>query len=104
MRMLQPSGEFDLPMKSVGAERGCQIRMEHLQRHRAIVLQVVGEVDRGHPAATQLALDAVPLRERRTKSGVGIGQIGTRGWRRVKNLRLIYSTATKLGTRETIAD
>jgi hypothetical protein len=33
--------------------------MEHLESDRPIVAQVAGEVDRGHPAAAELALDRV---------------------------------------------
>jgi len=33
--------------------------MQHLERDCAIVLAVLGEIDRGHAAATELTLDLV---------------------------------------------
>ena len=42
----------------LGAERGGQLRAQHLEGDRPVVPEVVGEVDRGHAAAAQLALDA----------------------------------------------
>ena len=40
-----------------GPRSGGKLWVHHLERDGAIVLQVVGEVDRGHAAATELALD-----------------------------------------------
>jgi hypothetical protein len=37
--------------------------MEHLERHGAIMPDVVGQVHRGHPAPTELALDPVAVRQ-----------------------------------------
>ncbi len=31
VRMLQPGGQLDLPLESLGAERGRQLGMQHLQ-------------------------------------------------------------------------
>ena len=41
------------------------VGVEHLERDGAVVLAVVGEVDRGHPAGAQLALDSIAVREGR---------------------------------------
>ena len=37
--------------------------MQHLERDRPVVPEVAGEVDRGHPAAAELALEHVALAE-----------------------------------------
>jgi hypothetical protein len=49
--MLEPGGEADLPLEPVGAEGGGQLRQQHLERHRPVVLEVAGEIDHGHAAA-----------------------------------------------------
>jgi hypothetical protein len=37
--------------------------MQDLEGDRSLVLQVVGEVDRGHPAPAKLALNPIPTLE-----------------------------------------
>jgi len=49
----------DLPEKTLGAQRRCYLRPQHLERDGPVMLQVVREIDRGHAAPTQLTLDAV---------------------------------------------
>jgi hypothetical protein len=49
--------------------------MEHLERHRPIVAEVMGTVDRRHPAAAELALDAITVRERGLEVGGSIRQM-----------------------------
>ena len=83
--MLQPGRELDLPFESLGAERGGELGEEHLERHPAVVLQVVGKVDGRHPAAAQLALEAVPFGKGRTEAGNGLDQLGTQWWGQVKS-------------------
>ena len=61
--MLQPRGEHDFALEPLGAERGGDLGVEHLERHRPIVLEVVGEEDRGHPATAKLSLDTVAVTE-----------------------------------------
>ncbi len=65
VRVLEPSGEQDFSLEALGAEHGGEFAVEHFERHRAVVLQVVGEVDRGHAAAAQLSLEAVVIGQRR---------------------------------------
>ena len=67
--MLQPGGELDLALEALGAERGGQLGVEHLERDRPVVAEVVGEVDRGHAAAPELALDAVAVGQGRRERG-----------------------------------
>jgi hypothetical protein len=57
--MLEPRGEPDLSEEALGPERVRQLGMEHLERHRAVVLEVAGEEDGGHAAAAELALERV---------------------------------------------
>ena len=72
--MLQPGGELDLALEALGAERGGELGMQHLERDRAVVLEVLGEVDRGHAAAAELALEAVAIGEGRLQGGAQVGQ------------------------------
>ena len=57
--MLELGGRLDLAQEALGAERGAEVRMEHLDRHVAVVLEVVGEIHRRHSARAEFALDAV---------------------------------------------
>ncbi len=61
MRMLQRGGRLDLDYKAIGAEHGSELGLEDLHRDLAIVPEVLGEVDRGHPARAKLTLDSVPV-------------------------------------------
>ncbi len=40
-----------------------------------LVLEVVGQVDRSHPALTQLALDGVPALEGGVQAGYGVWSV-----------------------------
>ena len=57
--MLQGSDGLDLAKKAFGANDGGQLGPEHLDRDFAGVLEVLREIDRGHAALPELALDAV---------------------------------------------
>ena len=61
--MVQVGGGGDLAQEALGAEFHRHGRPEHLDGDHAIVLEVVSEVDRGHPAMPQLPLDAVAVTE-----------------------------------------
>src|SRR5438132_12985062 len=67
--MVEPGADMDLLEKSLGAEHRGEIRAQHLEGHVAIVLQVPGEIDRGHPAGAELALDRITARESRGETG-----------------------------------
>jgi hypothetical protein len=62
--------------------------VEHLERHRAIVLQVVSEEDGRHPAAAQLALQTIALGQRRAETGIGVRQRGAQWWGDKARLRI----------------
>ena len=53
----------------VGAEDGGKLGLEDLERDLAVVLEVLGEVHRGHAALAELTLDAV-----------AVGQGGDEAW------------------------
>jgi len=56
---------WDLAQEALAAEDGRKLGAEHLERDWAVMLNVPGEVHRGHPAAPELTLDRVPAREGR---------------------------------------
>ena len=47
----------------VGSHRRGQVGPEDLDRHLALVLQILGEIDRRHPTATEFVLDGVVVGE-----------------------------------------
>ena len=42
--------------------------MQHLERNEPLMLDVLREINRGHPATTQLAIDCIRLRKRTAQS------------------------------------
>ena len=62
--MGEPRGDPDLAAEALGAEQRAQLGSEHLDRHLAVMPEVVREVDRGHAAPAELALDGVAARQR----------------------------------------
>ena len=60
-RMLQPAQDLDLEQKALGARSRHDLRAEDLDRDRAVVLAVAGQVHHGHPATSQLAVDRVAV-------------------------------------------
>ena len=83
--MLQVGGVLDLAEEALGAEDGRELGAEDLEGDLAVVLQVVGQVDGGHAAAAELALDRVPVGEG-SAQGVryahGSFLVGARSWRK----------------------
>ena len=64
MRMRQSCARADLEQDAVCGEFGTYLRSHHLDRHFAVVPQVVREIHGGRAARAELALDAVPAGER----------------------------------------
>ena len=62
--MLQVGGDLDLGEEAVAADDGTQLGMQDLDRDLAAVLQVLGEIDRGHAALAELAVEAIAIGER----------------------------------------
>ena len=75
VRMLEVRGRPDLGQKPVGADHRRELGPEHLDRDLADVLQVLGEIHRGHAAGAELALDAIAIGQggRETSEGLGHG-------------------------------
>ena len=71
--MLQVGRRLDLGEEPLGAHDGGQLGLEHLERDLPLVPEVFGQVDRGHAALAELALDAVAALEGRVQAGDGIG-------------------------------
>ena len=71
--MLQAGGDLDLAQESPAAQGGGELRMQHLDGDRPVVLQVLGEVHRCHAALPELALDGVALGESYTEGFEHIG-------------------------------
>jgi hypothetical protein len=61
--MLQPGAEPDLSEEPLRSQHRRQVRMQDLERYRAVVPEITGQIDRGHAAAAQLALDDVAIGE-----------------------------------------
>ena len=59
-----------------GPSDGGQLGMEHLERHRPVVAEVVRQVDRRHAAAAQFPIEPVPVAEGGLESGAEVGH----GW------------------------
>ena len=57
--VLQGGGGADLGVESRGADLRADVGAKDLDGDAAVVAEVVGEVDRGHAASADLALDAV---------------------------------------------
>ena len=61
--MLQMGGDVDLLEEPFGPERRRQVGAKQLEGHQPPMLEVLGEVDCGHPAAPELAVDGVAARQ-----------------------------------------
>jgi hypothetical protein len=55
------SADLDLPQKPLGTQGSSQLRAENLQRNGTLVLQILSEIDRGHPTTTDLPFDGVAV-------------------------------------------
>ncbi len=63
VRMGEPGGNLDLAQEALRADAAPELRSEHLDRHRPLVLHVLREEHGRHPSATELALDGVAVAE-----------------------------------------
>src|SRR5690242_895970 len=59
MRMLEASRKLDLALEPLGAQGGSELRVEDLQRDKAVVPEIPSQVDNGHPPAAEFTLDRV---------------------------------------------
>ena len=61
--MLETGGDLNLPEKALRTECGDELLAQELDGNQPAVPEVAGEVDRGHPTAAQLPLEAVAVDE-----------------------------------------
>jgi len=54
--VVEAGGEANLALEALGAERGSQAGIEHLEGDRPLVPEVLSQPDRGHAAPPELAL------------------------------------------------
>jgi hypothetical protein len=74
--MLESRSDPDLPLETFRSKAGGELGVQHLERDRAVVPEIVGEKHRGHAPAAELALDAVVVGQGGLKSvDSGIGQL-----------------------------
>ena len=64
MRVLQPGRDPDFTGEALRAQGRGELGPEHLDGHLALVLRIVGEEDRGHPALAELALHVIARAQR----------------------------------------
>ena len=64
VRVLQPGRRPDLAQEPLGAEAAGERGEEDLEGDGAVVPEVAGQVDDGHAAAAELALEHVPIPQR----------------------------------------
>jgi hypothetical protein len=75
VRMLKVRGSANLPRESINAEGLRKLRAEDLDRDWPVMSQVAREVDGRRAPLTELALDAVAVLQRISKTGEdGVGQ------------------------------
>jgi hypothetical protein len=63
--MVEAGGDPDFREKPFCPQCCRELRAEHLHGHVAIVFEVVRQVDRGHAARADLALDSISIAQRR---------------------------------------
>jgi len=63
MRVLQVGGGLDLGQEPIGPDDGRQLRPQDFERYLAVVLDILGQVHRGHATGAEFALDGIALGE-----------------------------------------
>ena len=71
--MLQLGRDLDLAVEPLRTDGCGQLRVEHLDGDVALMLQIQGQIDRGHAAATQLALDGISVGKSDLETGEDLG-------------------------------
>jgi hypothetical protein len=84
--MIQPGSEADLAEEALGTQGRGELRVEQLQGDPPVVLEVLGEIDRGHSAAAELALETVAVAESVPELDDDIGHSGGLRWRRLESV------------------
>ena len=71
--VLQGGDGLDFAQEPLGTDHGGELGAEHLDGDLAVVLEIVGEVDGGHAALPQFALEAVAVGHGTGQALAGIG-------------------------------
>ena len=74
--MLQVGGELDLGEEALGADHGRELGAQELERDLAVVPEILGQVDRRHPAGADLAFDPVAVGKRYLEPAQQLGHVG----------------------------
>jgi hypothetical protein len=69
VRVLQVGGGLDLGEETLGAHDRRELGLQDLDGHPAAVLEILGQVYRGHAAFAQGALEAVSVGQGRRQAG-----------------------------------
>ena len=77
--MLEVGRRLDLGQEALGADDRGQLRLQDFERDLTLVLEVVGEIDRGHAALAELSLDGVAAFEGCVETSNWIGHRRTPG-------------------------
>jgi len=99
--MLQRRDGLDLAEEPFGPDHRGQLRPEHLDRHPAVVLEVLGEVHRGHAARAQLPLDGVAVGQRGGESRAGVAHRASRAFNSTSQFSTTMSGLPREGPRST---
>lgn len=62
--MAELGGELDLAEEALGAQGSGNLRVNQLERNRALLPEVMRQIDRGHAAPAQLAIHPVTVCKR----------------------------------------
>jgi len=72
--MLQLCRSLDLAQEPLGAQRRAEVRMQHLDGHITLVLEIVREVHGGHAALPKFTVSAVAVGKGGGETGDDIGR------------------------------
>src|SRR3954466_9931616 len=86
VRMLKSGRNFDLAKEAFGAKRGAELRPQDLHSDLAPMLQILGEVNDGHAAAAELALEPVRGAERGLNLLTELGRHDALRWQTLASL------------------
>ena len=76
--MLERRRNLNLPQEPVTAEHRGDLWLHDLDRHLAMVLQIMGEIHGGHATCTEFTRDGVAVGEGRLEASETVGHSGVR--------------------------
>jgi len=77
--MLEVGRRLDLGEEPLGSDHRSEFGLQNLQRDLPLVLQVVGQVDRGHTTLTEFSLDVVAAFQGCVQAGYRVHAAKMRG-------------------------